>query len=249
MDPPKYLIKKWDIDLSEELGETKRELGVQKLPENLCGAGSLKVLEAANALGYSWDRVDKMIDPSKCIEGCSKCTLGCKRGAKWTVRTYLAEAQEKGSKLYERIDVQAIIHQNGKVTGVWGIDKSGGKVEFRGDKVIVAAGGMNSARILQLSGLWNAGEGFFIDPCVTVFGVYGGPEKNMGMPGDVPMSIGSWEFWDSHGFMLFTFIPYGLLYGAAAIMNNPRYFLNMMRLGRLFGVLVKVKAMYTGGFF
>jgi hypothetical protein len=128
MDPPKYLKEKWDIDLSEELGETKRELGVQKLPENLCGAGSLKVLEAANALGYSWDRVDKMIDPSKCIEGCSKCTLGCKRGAKWTVRTYLAEAQEKGSKLYERIDIQAITHQNGKVTGVWGIDKSGGKV-------------------------------------------------------------------------------------------------------------------------
>ncbi len=59
-DPPGYLKDKWGIDLSREVEETRKELGVQKMPENLCGAGSMKVMEAANSLGYHWQRLDKV---------------------------------------------------------------------------------------------------------------------------------------------------------------------------------------------
>jgi choline dehydrogenase-like flavoprotein len=235
-----YLKEEWGIDLSRELEETKKELGVGIMPESLYGAGSTKVLEAADALGYKWERLPKMIDSSKCVTGCSDCTLGCKRGAKWTVLKYLDEAKKCGSKLYERIDVQRVIHENGKVTGAIALDATGRDVEFRGEKVIVAAGGMNTARILQRSGLWDAGQGFFMDPISTVIGLYAGPEKNVGTASDVPMSVGSFEFKDSHGFLLYTFITPPLGYLGTIVKDNPRNFSKLMRYGQLMSIQAKV---------
>jgi choline dehydrogenase-like flavoprotein len=249
-DPPPYLKDKWGIDLSQEIEETRRELGVQKVPENLCGASSLKVMEAANSMGYQWERLEKMVDPQKCVEGCSDCTLGCKRDAKWTVRTYLKEAMEKDARLYEQIDAQAVIHENGKALGVWGIDRSGKEVEFRGEKVIVAAGGMNSARILLRSGLWDAGNGFFMDPIATVCGVYDGPEKKMGTALDSPMSVGSKAFLDSPGLLLYTFVAPALGYLGTFVKDNPRNIVNLLGgYNRLISIQIKVKDGVNGRVF
>ncbi len=248
-EPPGYLKEELGIDLGDELEETKKELCVQVMPEKLCGASSMKVLEAANKLGYKWERLSKMLDPAKCVEGCSDCILGCKRGAKWTVMEYLKEAKKNGSRLYEQIDVQAVTHNNGNVTGARGLDRFGQTVEFKAENVIVAAGGMNSARILQRSGLWDAGQEFFMDPISTVIGLYEGPEKRMGTAWDVPMSVGSWEFWESHGFLLYTFLSPPLAYLGTVLKDNPLLFGNMMRHGRLMSIQAKVKDDMNGRVF
>jgi choline dehydrogenase-like flavoprotein len=244
-DPPAYLKEKWGIDLSEELDETKKEFGVQIMPQNLIGATGRNILDAAGSLGYRWEPLAKMVDPSKCKEGCSDCILGCKRGAKWSSLNYLAEAREKGVLIYEGMDVQAVTHQSGKATGIWGIDSSGEEWEFRGDKVIVAAGGMNSARILMRSGLWKAGDGYFMDPVSSVFGLYTGPEEKMGTACGIPMSVGSSEFMASHGFFLYAFIAPRLVWAANQVLSNPvdipSTLINGMRYGRLISIQAKVK--------
>jgi choline dehydrogenase-like flavoprotein len=248
-DPPSYLKEKWNIDLSEELEETQKELGVQKLPENLCGAASMKILEAANGLGYQWERINKMIDPTKCREGCAKCVMGCKHGAKWTSSKYLDEARNHGARLYENIEVQAVTHQNGKATGVWGIDKKGGGVQFGAEKIIAAAGGMNTAKILQRSGLWGAGDGFFMDPVLMVYGVYEGDDLRRGAAWDVPMSVGSWEFHDSEGILLATFLDPRLVYYVNGLKSHVGNIRHMGQYKKMFGIMIKARDEVCGRVF
>jgi len=44
---------------------------------NLSEKANLRLMEAANAAGFNWGKVENFIDSKKCIEGCSDCMLGC----------------------------------------------------------------------------------------------------------------------------------------------------------------------------
>jgi len=88
VDPPGSVFDPVGIDLSAEAAWARRELGIGPLTDELVGEPVLRILEAANDLGYHWTKLDTFIDPETCREGCGDCMLGCRHGAKWTARVF-----------------------------------------------------------------------------------------------------------------------------------------------------------------
>ncbi|HMZ31928.1 MAG TPA: NAD(P)-binding protein, partial [Methanoregulaceae archaeon] len=54
------------IDVSAELAEAERELGVCELPDELIGEGTYRLMEAASRLGFPVRKMPKFINPDEC---------------------------------------------------------------------------------------------------------------------------------------------------------------------------------------
>ncbi len=93
--PPKSVFDPVGIDLTQEAEEAKKDLWIQKQPDELVGKENLRLVEVANSIGYHWGKMDKFIDPKRC-NASGDCMLGCKTGAKWTARVYGDEAVSQG---------------------------------------------------------------------------------------------------------------------------------------------------------
>ncbi|MTK63564.1 MAG: GMC family oxidoreductase, partial [Methanobacterium sp.] len=157
-------FKDWGIDLTSDLEETKKELTLSKLPDSHFGDGTKRIMESAETMGFEVEKMPKFIDPSSC-KPCGKCALGCLQDAKWTSMAYIHEAEKYGAKIIENTPVTDIIVSEGKVRGVKSFDK-----KFEADIVILAAGAIETPRLLQKIGI-NAGNNLFVDTFVTVGGI------------------------------------------------------------------------------
>ena len=78
--PPESIFSPFGIDLAAETKEAGKDMKVQIMPDYLIGQANLRLMEAANAAGYNWSRLENFIDPAKCVEGCADCMLGCPEG-------------------------------------------------------------------------------------------------------------------------------------------------------------------------
>lgn len=157
-------FKDFGIDLNPEFEEIERELCVVTLPDSHFGNGTKKIMGAAEAIGFEVEKMPKFIDPSSC-KPCGKCALGCPQDAKWTSMAFIEEAEKYGARIIENTPVTDIIVSDGKVRGVKSFDKI-----FEADIVILAAGAIETPRLLQKIGI-NAGNNFFVDTFVTIGGV------------------------------------------------------------------------------
>jgi choline dehydrogenase-like flavoprotein len=157
-------FKDWGIDLNQELEETERELKLTQLPDSHFGDGTNKIMGAAETIGFEVKKMPKFIDASSC-KPCGNCALGCPKDAKWTSMAFLEEAENYGAVIIENTPVTDIIVDNGKVRGVKSYDKI-----FEADNVILAAGAVETARLLQKIGI-DAGNNLFVDTFVTVGGI------------------------------------------------------------------------------
>jgi choline dehydrogenase-like flavoprotein len=171
-DPPPFLLRDFGIDLSGEAAETKQELNVKPLPEDFYRdyVGTKRLVEAADALGYSMKPQDRFIDPRKCDPHCDSCLFGCRKGAKWTAREYLDDALRSGAQLITRCEVEKVIHSDQKVEGVLARTPKG-PLRILADRVVLAAGGFGTPIVLQKSGFDDAGKHFFMDPMSVLVGV------------------------------------------------------------------------------
>jgi len=152
------------IDLNPEFEEIERELSVSHLPDSHFGDGTRRIMESAEFIGFEVEKMPKFIDPSSC-KPCGKCALGCPQDAKWTSMAFIEEAEKYGARIIENTTVTDIIVSDGKVSGVKSFDKI-----FEADIVILAAGAIETPRLLQKIGI-NAGNKLFVDTFVTVGGV------------------------------------------------------------------------------
>lgn len=152
------------IDLNPEFEEIERELFVSHLPDSHFGDGTKRIMESAESIGFEVEKMPKFIDPSSC-KPCGKCALGCPQDAKWTSMAFIEEAEKYGARIIENTPVTDIIVSDGKVRGVKSFDKI-----FEADIVILAAGAIETPRLLQKIGI-NAGNNFFVDTFVTIGGV------------------------------------------------------------------------------
>jgi choline dehydrogenase-like flavoprotein len=239
-EPAPFIREKLGIDLSSEIEETRRDLGVSTLPERLLEGSSLMLLDAANRLGYRWEPLEKFIDPKRCREGCSACMMGCPCDAKWTARRFIKDALSQGATLIQKVSVDRVIQENGRVKGVLA-RKGWNTLEFRAPIVILAAGGMGSAPILKRSGIENAGKGIFIDPLVLVSGYHPGDKAFSGTCYNPPMSVGTWDFYGSEGFMLAPLIDPWLLYLFQLAMVSPSKIFSVFRYRRIMSIMTKIK--------
>lgn len=234
--PPSWLESELGIDISREVEQTRQELNVRPLPPEFYARwkGTLRLVEAAAELDIALLPQQKFIDAEKCDPECDDCMLGCRRGAKWTAREYIKQAQEAGATLLVGSDVGRVIIEEGRARGVElrGPDGAG---EIRAEKVVLSAGGIGTPQILQRSGI-EAGESFFIDPMNVVMGM--GSET--GTHREMTFAFASQEFVEPDGYLVGTVGSLTVLGAQLVGKDRFRALLRAPNLKRALGVFTKI---------
>jgi choline dehydrogenase-like flavoprotein len=234
-EPPEWLKTKYGIDVTAYANEVIDELKLQPLPDDVVGSAGMRIMEAANELGYHFEKMRKFINPEKCRMRCGgTCMLGCPYGAKWTAREYIKEMLSAGGELITRADVQHVTTEDGVATGVVASTPKG-LLHVEADVVIVSAGGIGTPSILQKSGLHDAGVGMFVDPLIFVTGV----SRYRGNCQGPPMSVGTYEFLEE-GILLSDLIDPWLLWLMMTALRNPSKLLNFLSYRRQLSLMVKI---------
>ncbi|MDR1819754.1 MAG: FAD-dependent oxidoreductase [Methanobrevibacter sp.] len=162
-------LKKYNVDISTELSEVEELIRVHQLDDSHFGEGTKKFMEAAKSIGLPVIKMPKFIREEDCIQ-CGKCAWGCPNDAKWTSKDFIKIAIENGAELISEAEVTDILTENKTVKGAKIKHSDDSTETIESDIVVLSAGAINSAIILQKLGL-KAGENLFIDPFVTVGGV------------------------------------------------------------------------------
>lgn len=131
------------------------------------------------SLGWHVDVIPRNV--TGCREGteCGYCGYGCRHGAKnSTARTYLAAAARTGARLVSGCEVQRVLVQGGRATGVEGTAAGPGgttqHVTVRAKIVVAACGSISTPALLKRSGLDNPaiGRGLRLHPASGVAGIF-----------------------------------------------------------------------------
>jgi choline dehydrogenase-like flavoprotein len=239
--PPAWLKERYGVDLGEYAQETVRELHIERLPDDLLGTASRRVMEAGQAVGGDWQPLLKFMSPSKArrFDCGAKCITGCRCGAKWTANEYMDEAVAAGCTLLTRARIDEVIIEDGQVGGLRG-KLRGQPFEVRAKVVVLSAGGIGTPLILQKSGFTEAGRGMAMDTTVIVYGV----SKEPGTAFEPPMTVGYKD--DEHGYMLSTLIDPWISYAIFATLKGPGYLLTMRNYRHTVGVMIKVTDEVSG---
>ena len=184
-DPPFEMFRRHGIELADEVEELRTELPCGPLTQDLIGPFAGAIMTSARDLGYDWRPLDKLVFQEDCRAECDRCFMGCPYGAKWTSRVFVDEAVKNGAVLATQARVRRVFTVNGSVAGVEALVK-GERRRLEAPQVILSAGGIGSAEILQASGHTGVGRDFFFDPLVAVTGVL--PEIEGGR--EFPMAAG-----------------------------------------------------------
>lgn len=240
--PPEGLFEKHGIDLVPYLEKAEADLRVTELPDDTIGESTLHVMEAAGRVGMKWQKLQKFIDPQKCEPRFCNCMLGCPKGAKWTSREYLDEAKRHGATVETGVTIDEVTVSGGRATGVRGWKRGAGDLVIEADKVVLAGGGIGTPVILQRSGVSQAGTGFFTDPLVFTVGFH--PTIKPGF--DPPMTVGTFEFWQSEGFVLSPVVdPWGS-FALELMKAKPSKLASWVRFPHAMGIMTKGKDELAG---
>ena len=238
--PPKWIAEKYKIDLREFVEAARQEIGIKPLPDKLIGAASRRIMEAARDLGFNWNPMDKFIDADKCEPGCPRCMLGCTKGAKWTARDYVQEAVDKGATLINQALVQEVLVENKQAVGVRVLTPRG-QFTVEAKSTVLAAGGMATPVLLQRAGIFEAGQGFFVDPLIVTYGEYNGP----GSWRDIPMTAGTLDFAPEGIIMTDLAYPWAQ-YLLNAYWKGLRYLPRFLRYRSVMGIMTKIRDGLSG---
>lgn len=239
-EPPAWLKEKHGIELAPYVEEIKREFKLDPVPERLIGEGAKRIMEAAREEGFDWRPMPHFIDYDKCGSRCRKLFAGSAKGAKWTAREYIEEACDNGARLKARMQVKEVLSKDGRVTGVRGVGRSG-SFEIEAERVVLAAGGLGTAPIMQASGFPDAGQGVIIDPLILTYGVYSG----RGSGPDIPMGCGTTELQDE-GIILMDCIDPWPLYLFGLMMGGPKAVANFRYFPHTLGIMAKIRDGFAG---
>jgi choline dehydrogenase-like flavoprotein len=244
--PPSWMKARYGVDLDAETAEAEAELRVAPLPPELRGVASTRLAHAAGEAGYAFFPQPKFMSPARAPRfpgACgARCMLGCRCGAKWNAAEWVDEAVGGGAELRTRARVERVTIEGGQAVGVEG-RLAGQPFRVRATTVILAAGGIGTPRLLQASGLREAGEGLTMDATLMVYGFVREP----GIGREPPMT---WSYEDTGaGYMLSTLVDPWLLYPIMAALKSPRHALTWPRWGNVLGVMIKLKDEISGGVF
>jgi choline dehydrogenase-like flavoprotein len=174
-------LKDIGLDLSEEYEEIEKILTIAPIPRERWRPLTQQMYEKAEQLGHSPKPTPKVDDLSKCI-GCGYCELGCITGAKWDSRRFYKDYLGKGITLLTNTTVQKVLVEGNHACGVL-VSHGSSTEEINTDVVILSAGGIGTAQILQASNLPTR-ENLWVDVVLTV----GGVQKGSKMLNEPPMA-------------------------------------------------------------
>ncbi|MBP7584003.1 MAG: GMC family oxidoreductase [Spirochaetes bacterium] len=183
---PHDMLKQHGIDVKKEEEETRAELPIGTLKQEMVTPMAKRIMECARALGYDWKLLPKFMDQNKWCPGYRFGYYGDPHRVKWSARMYAEEAVHNGAVLLNKAKVKTVILDGTKAVGVE-FRMKGRNYKAFAPKIIVAAGGIGSPVILRKMGLKNAGYNFFYDPLITVCGKVKDVRKR---PDEIPMTAG-----------------------------------------------------------
>lgn len=233
--PPRVVFGEAGIDLEEEALEARKDMHVGVLPDDLVGRTNLRLLDAANELGYNWTKTEKFIRADRCVPGCADCMLGCPKQAKWTAREYGEDAVMNGADLLLHTRVTDVIRENGKAVGVKA-SSFGRKMQFYGKKIVLS-GGTANVGILRRAGISEAGRSFAVDFLQFVGGVIPG----MSTTHEQPMAVGTLEHYESDGIIILPVFPNWAMQSIMALLKGPQYLGRLKDAFRFTGIMVKIR--------
>ena len=233
MEPDYDVFDSKGIDLKQYAAETKKELGAAPLPDKLIGPMAQRIMESAQALNIPWQKIPKFINPDKCRAGCWRCSYNCPYGAKWTAREFAVETADNGGDFITGAEVQEILIENGKATGVIYKSKTG-TVRATAPIVVLSAGGIYSPKLLEKSGLKGTGKNFFFDPLIMVTGIV---DNVKGGLREIPMSTGI--NYSDEGYLLTDLTYTGLRYMGAAMAAGK--FVDVFSGKRALTIMIKIR--------
>ncbi len=240
-DPLPWWKEKYGIDLTKYNNQARQELNIRPLPSELRGQASTQIADAAAELGQEWFPQDKFMNPERAndFDCTATCMLGCRCGAKWNAAEYVDQATKAGCEVWTQAYVEKIIIKDGIAVGVEG--KLGRKpFQLKSKRIILAAGGISSATILQRSGIEGPGQGMTMDTTIMVYGH--APFKGNG--NEPPMT---WSYADDElGVMFSTLIDPWLNYPVVMMRKGPAFPLTWHRWGHTLGVMIKLKDEVSG---
>jgi choline dehydrogenase-like flavoprotein len=175
-----YGLKEIGLNLNPEFELMEELIGVTTFPRERWRPTTQHLFDTAENLGLNPQPTPKAVNSLKCTS-CGLCELGCHTGARWDSRQLLNDAISNGAKLYTGHVVEKLIIEDGNVKGVTG--KTHGKnFTFKSDLVILAAGGVGTAEILNNSNC-NIEQHLWVDIVLTL----GGVSKNSEQLKEPPM--------------------------------------------------------------
>ncbi len=235
--PPRWFNEQYGIDLTNEVEELYKEIPIKAVPDQLIGHAAGRIMEAARDIGLDWKPLEKWIRPEKCKAGCGKCWFGCKEGAKWTAREFVEEALLNGARLLVKTKVDKVLTENGVARGVRARGP-GGWMDILAEKVVISAGGQGTPPILQRSGLYDAGKGFFIDPLWFVMA----PFVGQGTMYDITMTAGC--NLEQDGIVMTDLMPPPMVYAALLVYAGKSGWVRLpkvLQAGKTLSIMIKVR--------
>ena len=183
---PFEMLKSHGVDITQEVAQARQELPIAPLKDEMLGPMTRRIMESAGDLGYSWQKLDKLMYQDRWKPGYAFGHYGDPYRVKWSARMYVEEALAHGAQLINGARVKRVIIENGVAVGVEFI-RASKPFQVHAQTVIVSAGGIGSPVILRASGIKRAGYNFFFDPLIGVRGTV----ADIDVPdSEIPMSAG-----------------------------------------------------------
>jgi ferredoxin len=156
------------LDLSQEYREIEDILSPTETPRSRWRPVTQMMFDSAEDLGLSPSPTPKMVDMSKCVS-CGLCELGCKTGARWSATSFFKDIEACGGRIFTESPVSRVIVEDGRAKGIE-VAVRGVKRRLEADAVVLAAGGIGTAQILEASGIPSA-DRLWVDVVLTLGGV------------------------------------------------------------------------------
>ena len=229
--------KRYGIELEQGLiDEAMTETWANLPPEEFIGQGTRRVWEAADELGYPFEKLHRHVDFTRCTPRCENCTMGCYRNAKWTGKVFADEAVSNGAIVLANTRVVDVIIEDGVAGGVRAVGRGGRRYEIMAKMVVLSAGGTHTAEILQRSGFHEAGSWFTGDPTFFCFGFV---KDGRGNAHEHNMTVG-WHD-EEHGAVFCAMVSPFLAWHMQIVQDEKlRGVMNLHRHGRALGMFSKV---------
>jgi choline dehydrogenase-like flavoprotein len=137
------------LNLDAEFDELDALLRPMPFPRERWRPTTERMFAAAAELGLDPRPTPKVVDARRC-RACGLCEVGCATGARWDASRFLADAERAGARVRLGTPVRRVVLEGGRVRG---IEIASSRETMRADVVVLAAGGIGTARILRASGL------------------------------------------------------------------------------------------------
>jgi len=185
---PDYVLKEWETEFgfagaSSREFQTSLDAVLKRMnvntDESIPNRNNAVLEKGCRALGYEVSVIPRNV---KGCEECGFCNFGCSFGAKQgTLKTYLQDAYDCGTRILVGARVERVLHQRGTAYGaevlVQGVDHKLHCVTVKAKRVIVAAGSIHTPALLLRSGLTNGniGANLHLHPVTVTYGLFDEP--------------------------------------------------------------------------